>query len=184
MIEKKISQAKFLFPKSQYPFYHSYIELLSLMLVEHDLKISKCDMEIISLAFGKSTHTYFHSVCSKPSLLEQLNSLVAEGLPIKVEAKKYISSRKTELSADSNIAVIELILSQYRLKLDEIEALKQQERLEQKLAQQKAQTAALLKRNTEARQAYLANLVDFNDFEIHGVKKNSRVDKLLNVVAH
>lgn len=185
MIEKKISQAKFLFPKSQYPFYHSYIELLSLMLVEHDLKVSKCDMEIISLAFGKSTHTYFHSVCSKPSLLEQLDSLVAEGLPIKVEAKKYISSRKTELSADSNRAVIELILSQYRPKLDEIEALKQQERLEQKLAQQKAQDelkakmAALLKRNTEAPQPYLANLVDFDDFEIHDVKKNSRVDKLL-----
>ncbi|WP_159075004.1 hypothetical protein [Shewanella baltica] len=185
MIDKKISQAKFLFPKSQYPFYHSYIELLSLMLVKHELKVSKCDMEIIALAFGRPTHIFFHSVCSKPSLLEQLDSLVTEGLPIKVEAKKYLSLRNSELSADSNRAVIELILSQYRLKLDEIEALKQQEQLEQKLAQQKAQdelkaqTAALLKKNTEARQTHLANLVDFDDFDIYHVKKNSRVDKLL-----
>ena len=178
MIDKKISQAKFLFPKSQYPFYHSYIELLSLMLVKHELKVSKCDMEIIALAFGRPTHNFFHSVCSKPSLLEQLDSLVTEGLPIKVEAKKYLSLRNSELSADSNRAVIELILSQYRLKLDGIEALKQQEHLAKKLAQQKAEDElrAEAVRNTEA---LWANLVDFDDFDIYDVKKNSRVDKLL-----
>lgn len=186
MLNQKISQVKALFSTGQYPIFSAYADLLIQLFTNKKSNISEADIEILSIALGTGCHALFKDARSKNSDVDKIETIFNLFVKLKIEILTSIFTRGTELPVQSNPEVVKLLLSQHQNILDEIEALKQQERLEQKLAQQKAQdelkaqTAALLKKNTEALQAHLANLVDFDDFEIHGVKKNSRVDKLLN----
>lgn len=186
MLNQKISQVKALFSTGQYPIFSAYADLLIQLFTNKKSNISEADIEILSIALGTGCHALFKDARSKNSDVDKIETIFNLFVKLKIEILTSIFTRGTELPVQSNPEVVKLLLSQHQNILDEIEALKQQERLEQKLAQQKAQdelkaqTAALLKKNTEALQAHLANLVDFDDFEIHGVKKNSRVDKLLS----
>ncbi|QDZ90322.1 hypothetical protein D0436_07485 [Shewanella decolorationis] len=186
MLNQKISQVKALFSTGQYPIFSAYADLLIQLFTNKKSNISEADIEILSIALGTGCHALFKDARSKNSDVDKIETIFYLFVKLKIEILTSIFTRGTELPVQSNPEVVKLLLSQHQNILDEIEALKQQERLEQELAQQKAQdelkaqTAALLKKNTEALQAHLANLVDFDDFEIHGVKKNSRVDKLLN----
>lgn len=185
MLNQKISQVKALFSTGQYPIFSAYADLLIQLFTNKKSNISEADIEILSIALGTGSHALFKDARSKNRDVDKIETIFNLFVKLKIEILTSIFTRGTELPVQSNPEVVKLLLSQHQNILDEIEALKQQERLEQKLAQQKAQdelkaqTAALLKKNTEARQAHLANLVDFDDFDIYDVKKNSRVDKLL-----
>lgn len=185
MLNQKISQVKALFSTGQYPIFSAYADLLIQLFTNKKSNISEADIEILSIALGTGSHALFKDARSKNRDVDKIETIFNLFVKLKIEILTSIFTRGTELPVQSNPEVVKLLLSQHQNILDEIEALKQQERLEQKLAQQKAQdelkaqTAALLKKNTEARQAHLANLVDFDDFDIYDVKKNSRVNKLL-----
>lgn len=185
MLNQKISHVRALFSTGQYPIFSAYADLLIELFANEKSSISEADIEILSIALGTGSHALFKHARSKNSDVDKIETIFNLFVKLKIEILTSIFTRGTELPIQSNPEVVKLLLSQHQNIFDEIEALKQQEQLEQKLAQQKAQdelkaqTAALLKKNTEARQAHLANLVDFDDFDIYHVKKNSRVDKLL-----
>lgn len=182
MIAKKISQARMLFPRSRYPIHSSYIELFTKMLSKHDICVSESDIQILSIALGFTSQQLFKTVTSKTSVRDKLESLLTDGLTLKVEAKKRLATYQNELSKESNAAVVDLVISQYQSKLDEIEARKQQAILEQQkkvLEERQAKAEALQKQLRAEKEAYRANQVSFEDFDIIDIKKNSRVDKLL-----
>lgn len=182
MITKKVSQVQMLFPKGLYPIHSRYIQLFSKMLSNHDICVSESDIQILSIALGSTSQQLFKTVTSKTSVRDKLESLLTDGLTLKVEAKKRLATYQTELSKESNAAVVDLVISQYQSKLDEIEASKQQVILEQQkklLEERQTKAEALQKQLRAEREVYSTSRVSFDDLEIFDIKKNSRVDILL-----
>jgi tetratricopeptide (TPR) repeat protein len=182
VVNKQISQAQLLFPKSQYPLLSTYIDLFVKYITQHDICVLESDLEIISIALGKTTRQLFRAVNSKESVPDKLESLICDGLKLKVETKRRLTTSQTELSKEANKDVVDVVISHYQSKLDEIEALKRQVILEQKakvLSEAKAKAEMLQSQLREEAEAFKASRVDFEDFELYGIKKNSRVDKLL-----
>jgi tetratricopeptide (TPR) repeat protein len=182
VVNKQISQAQLLFPKSQYPLLSTYIDLFVKYITQHDICVLESDLEIISIALGKTTRQLFRAVNSKESVPDKLESLICDGLKLKVETKRRLTTSQTELSKEANKDVVDVVISHYQSKLDEIEALKRQVILEQKakvLSEAKAKAEMLQNQLREEAEAFKASRVDFEDFELYGIKKNSRVDKLL-----
>ncbi|QYK00347.1 hypothetical protein [Shewanella psychrotolerans] len=152
IIAKKASQAQLLFPKSQYPTHRAYIELFTMMLSKQDICVIESDIEILSIALGNSSHQLFKTVSSKASLTEKLDSLIFDGLKLKIDARKRLAADQSELSKDSNSAVIDLIFEKYKVERAFIEAFNQQTINEQKIErieEEKAKTKASPKRLLE-----------------------------------
>lgn len=116
MIEKKISQAQMLFPKSQYPIHRAYLDLFIEQLTKQESKIRESDIEILSIALGNISHQFYKTVTSQNSLTEKLESLIFDGLKLKIDARKRLSSNQTELSKESNSAIVDLVFAQYKVK--------------------------------------------------------------------
>ncbi|CAM4130665.1 hypothetical protein SHLI107390_00125 [Shewanella livingstonensis] len=55
MVNKQISQAQLLFPKSKYPLLNTYIDLFVKYISQHDICVLESDLEILSVALGKTT---------------------------------------------------------------------------------------------------------------------------------
>ncbi|MEL4392174.1 hypothetical protein [Shewanella algae] len=182
IIAKKASQALLLFPKSQYPTHRAYIELFTMMLIKQDVCVTESDVEILSIALGNRSHQLFKTVSSKASLTEKLDSLIFDGLKLKVDARNRLASNETELSKHANSAVVDVVINQYQGKLDEIEFSKRQAIIEQQekaLEEKREKAEALQQKLRQERESYKAGRIDFEDFQIINIKKGSRVDKLL-----
>ncbi|MEC4726543.1 hypothetical protein HWQ46_13385 [Shewanella sp. D64] len=182
MMTKKVSQVQMLFPKGLYPIHSRYIQLFSKMLSKQDICVSESDIQILSIALGSTSQHLFKTVTSKTSVRDKLESLLTNGLKLKVEVKKRLATYQTELSKESNQAVVNLVISQYQSKLDEIETRKQQAIFEQQkklLEERKTKAEALQKQLRAEKEVYSASRVSFEDFEIFDIQKNSRVDILL-----
>tara|TARA_R110002033_G_scaffold99376_1_gene147770 strand:+ start:1130 stop:2194 length:1065 start_codon:yes stop_codon:yes gene_type:complete len=160
----------------------TYIDLFVKYITKHDICVLESDLEILSIALGKTTHQLFKVVSLKVSVEDKLECLICHGLKLKVETKKRLATSQTELSKESNKEVVEVIFSRYQYKIDEIESLKRQTILEQQandLEEAKAKAEILQNQLRANVDNYEEIRVDFDDFEVYEVKKNSRVDKLL-----
>ncbi|ABZ75984.1 hypothetical protein Shal_1418 [Shewanella halifaxensis HAW-EB4] len=183
MNEKYITQAKLLFPASLYPLHSTFVDLLLQWITKQDIDVSAIDIEILSLAIGADAHELYKVIDAKENTLDKLKSIIFDGLQFKISAKKRLNQTGLELAASSNKPVVELVFSQYQAKLDAIEALKQQAYIEQQAELQReiqAKNQALQEQLKAQRLAYESCHVNYEDFEIQGIKKNSRVDKLLS----
>jgi tetratricopeptide (TPR) repeat protein len=184
-----MSQVKLLFPKNMYPIYRDYIDLLLTLISSDDGCISKSDIEILSIALGDKTHQLFKMVMSCEGVSEKLKTVFSHSVKLKIEILKWLFTTNTELTNKSNRAVVRLVLSQYQAQLEEINAHEQQmnlKALEEKKIKEAARDNQLRKeeaaRNNRRRkeiEAFKASHVDFEDFEVRNIQKNSRVDKLL-----
>ncbi|AZG72632.1 hypothetical protein [Shewanella livingstonensis] len=99
-----------------------------------------------------------------------------------METKRRLTTSHTELSQEANKNVVDVVISHYQSKLDDIEALKRQDILERKakvLSEAKAKAEMLQNQLRQEAEAFKASRIDFDDFEVYSVQKNSRVDKLL-----
>jgi len=156
MIAKKISQTQMLFPKPQYPIHRAYIDLFVDFLTKHDTCVSESDIEILSIALGTSAHQQFKAVSSKTTVIDKLESLLTNGLTLKVEAKKRLLTDQAELSKESNKEVVDLVFAQYKVKPDQINPPKQQtsfkqqvEKIENRKSTTKASSKQLLAKNLQ-----------------------------------
>lgn len=189
MVNKQISEIKLLFPKKQYPIYRDYIDLLLTMVSRDDSGITQSDIEILSIALGDKTHELFQSVMSVDGVCEKLKTVFSLSIQLKIEILKWLFTTNKELTNKSNRAVVRLVISQYQVLLDEINAYEQQmilKVLEEKKIKEAARDNQLRKeevaRNIQRRkeiEVFKASHVDFEDFEVRNIQKNSRVDKLL-----
>ncbi|MEL4280132.1 MULTISPECIES: hypothetical protein [Shewanella] len=183
MINHKTSLVTALFSTGQYPIFSAYADLLIEFFTEDESNICESDMEMLSIALGDGAHKLYIEARSKTSPSDKIDSIFNNFIKLKIEILTSIFTRGSELSARSNQAVAKLLFGQYKTVLDNIEIRRQQavqEKQTKELAEKKAQADELLKKQLAAEQAYQASHIDFDDFEIHGVKKNSRVDKLLS----
>lgn len=189
MVNKQISEIKLLFPKKQYPIYRDYIDLLLTMISRDDSRVGQSDIEILSIALGDKTHQLFQMVMSSEEVSEKLKTVFSHSVKLKIEILKWLYTTNTELSNNSNRDVVRLVISQYQVQLDEINAHEQQmilKVLEEKKIKEAARDHQLRKeeaaRNIQRRkeiEVFKASHVDFEDFEVRNIQKNSRVDKLL-----
>ncbi len=183
MKDKYINQAKVLFPASVYPLHHKFIELLLLMITKNSIEVSASNIEILSIAIGSDAHNFYKAVDANKNTLDKLKSIVFEGLRFKISTKKRLIQTGLELSENSNKPVIELVISQYQNKLNAIEAHKQQVYMAQQAELQletQAKNQALQERLKAQRLAHESNHINYDDFGLHNIKKNSKVDKLLS----
>jgi len=189
VINKQISAIKLLFPKKQYPIYRDYIDLLLSLICSDEHCIAQSDIEILSIALGDKTHELFQSVMSVDGVCEKLKTIFSLSIQLKIEILKWLFTTNKELANKSNRAVVRLVISQYQVQLDEINAHEQQmilKVLEEKKIKEAARDHQLRKeeaaRNIQRRkeiEIFKASHVDFEDFEVRNIQKNSRVDKLL-----
>lgn len=189
IIAKKIVQTKMLFPRSQYPVHRAYIDLFIEHLIKSKCNISKSSIEILSIAIGNLAHVQFKDIESKSNQVNRLESLFTHSLKLKIDALKWTFITGSELSDQSNKAVVEVITSQYNCFLSELEADEKRIEIKKQKAKAKEQKikAAETQRQLNAENAYLnakrkideASRIDFEDFQIVDIKKGSRVDKLL-----
>ncbi len=185
MLNKKISQAQLLFPASLYPIHSAYINLLLEQIHKNELDVASLDVEILSIALGHRAKAFYQKVESHKSKIEKIDSLIAEGLGLKVSTKKRLTNTKSELNIDANKGVIELVLNQYQSQLDEAAAIKQANRLAEQLKLQQEKQAKLDTQQKQLklqREIHEANHMDFEYFDIYGIKKNSRVARLLSTL--
>jgi len=153
------------------------------MITSKDFDVSLVDMEILSLALGNEAHTLFQDISRCETASEKLNSIVVDGLALKVSVKKRLKAINSEVSTVANKAVVDVILAQYQKKIDDL-AHQKQEFLKfekSKLEKQKLQNA--LEHQEKLKQQRLeheSNHVNFPDFGVFDVKIKSRVANLLN----
>jgi len=173
----------YLFPESLYPFHSRYVNLLINMITSKDFEVSSIDMEILSLALGRQAHTLFQDVSRCTTTKEKLNSIVADGLALKVSVKNRVKEINSEISITANKGVIDVVMAQYQMKMDEIARHKQElfrkekEKIDnQKMLKEKQGQEKLI----QQRLLHQKNHVDYPDFDIFDVIKNSRVAKLLS----
>lgn len=179
MLNHKIAQVTALFSTGQYPIFSAYADLLIEFFTEDERNICESDMEMLSIALGDGAHRLYIEARSKTSPSDKIDSIFNNFIKLKIEILTSIFTRGSELSTKSNQAVAKLLFGQYKTVLDKIE-IRRQQVVQEELAEKKAQDDELQKKQLAAEQAYQASLIDFNDFGIHRVKKNSRVDKLLS----
>ncbi|MCU8072372.1 hypothetical protein [Shewanella sp. SM32] len=183
MLNHKTALVIALFSTGQYPIFSAFADLLIELFTEDESNICESDMEMLSIALGDGAHKLYIEARSKTRPSDKIDSIFNNFIKLKIEILTSIFTRGSELPTRSNQAVAKLLLGQYQNVLDNIEIRRQQavqEKQTKELAEKKAQADELLKKQLAAEQAYQASHIDFDDFEIHGVKKNSRVDKLLN----
>ena len=177
----------YLFPKSQYPVHSQFIYLLANMVTKEEIEVSSVDMEILSLALGREAHTLFQEISKCITAKDKLNSIIADGLALKVAVRKNVKETNSELSKSANKAVVDIVMSQYQEKIDEVirhkEDLlkKEKERIEEQRKLKEKQRQEKLK---QQQIAYQKNHIDYPDFDVFDVIKNSRVAKLLNQLRH
>lgn len=181
--------ANYLFPKAIYPLYSKYIYLLENMITSSAFTVSTIDMEILSIALGNEARQLFNSISQTIGEKEKLNCIITDGLSLKVAVKKCIKANENELSNAANKGVVNTVINQYKAKIDKIARLKQealaeekaelehQRMLNEKKRQQKLQKQQeILKKQ---RLEHEKNHVDYPEFDVFNVKRQTRVDKIL-----
>ena len=177
----------YLFPKSQYPVHSQYAYLLANMVTSKDVKVSPVDMEILSLALGREAYALFQEISKCMTVKDKLNSIIADGLALKVAVRKSVKRNNSEISNSANKAVIDVVMAQYQKKIDAVSRQKKELLIKEKeeiSLQKRLKDKQLQEKLKQQKIAHQKNHVDYPDFDVFDVIKSSRVAKLLNQLRH
>ena len=103
---------------------------------------------------------------------EKLNSIVADGLALKVSVKKRFKEINSEISTSANKGVIDVVMAQYQMKMDEIARhkkellIKEKEEIDHQKMLKERQKQEKLK---QQRLTHQKNHVDYPEFDIFDV---------------
>ena len=178
-----------LFPQTLYPLHSKYIYLLENMITSSAFTVSAIDMEILSIALGNEARQLFNSISQTTGEKQKLYCIITDGLSLKVAVKKCIKANENELSNAANKGVVNTVMNQYQAKIDKITRLKEEalsaekEKLEhQRMLNEKKRKQKLQKQQEilkKKRLEHEKNHVDYPEFDVFNVKRQTRVDKLL-----
>ena len=172
-----VKKAKTLFPKSNFPIHHTYMEVLFRYYSTDETSVTSSDIGKLSLLMGKEFISLLYLV---EHLDENDNSNEFFGLclKMKVNAKKLKATNGVELLTET-VQEITKAINTY-LEAFEQEELALQQEAERLKAIEKAELARRVQEKFRLQEAqYLKNFCDFPEFGISRIKKGSHAAKIL-----
>lgn len=173
-MESTVKKAKTLFPQTQFPIHHIFMEVLYRYCSTEGGYIIRSDMENLSQAMGIEFVRLFDLI-NKRDNHEFFNLC----LKLKIVAKKTKALTKQEFSLNTELSEISAAISPYILafKHEEQEIKREEERIkalnhEKRALKQEEQRA-------KEKSHYLKHFCDFPEFGIHKIKKASFAAKTL-----
>jgi hypothetical protein len=175
-----VKQAKALFPKSNFPIHHTYMEVLFRYYSTDMTDVSSSDIGKLSLLMGKEFICLLY-------LIEHLeesdnsNEFFSLCLKMKVKAKKLKATNGAELIAEELPKITEAIeIYSVAFEQEKLALLQEAERL---FSDERAKLAKRVQENFRLQEAqYLKDFCDFPEFRINRIKIGSHAAKILKLL--